>query len=40
MFEPPPLRVRGKDLRTLLTSAYQRLAGEDPAGDEPAGPGG
>jgi hypothetical protein len=25
-FEPPPVRVRGQDLRTLLTPAYQRLA--------------
>jgi uncharacterized Zn finger protein len=25
-FEPPPVLVRGQDLRTLLTPAYQRLA--------------
>jgi uncharacterized Zn finger protein len=27
-FEPPPVLVRGQDLRTLLTPAYQRLAGD------------
>jgi uncharacterized Zn finger protein len=26
MFEPPPVLVRGKDLRTVLTPAYERLA--------------
>jgi uncharacterized Zn finger protein len=26
MFEPPPVVVRGKDLRTVLTPAYERLA--------------
>jgi uncharacterized Zn finger protein len=25
-FEPPPVQVRGQDLRTLLTPAYQQLA--------------
>ncbi len=28
-FEPPALRVRGKDLAGLLAPAYQRLAGQD-----------
>ena len=32
-FEPPQMLVRGTDLVTLLTPAYQRLA----APDEPAG---
>ena len=32
-YEPPPVLVRGQDLRTLLTPAYQRLA----AGDGEAG---
>jgi uncharacterized Zn finger protein len=30
-FEPPPVLVRGLDLRALLTPAYQRLAGDDEA---------
>jgi uncharacterized Zn finger protein len=30
-FEPPPVLVRGQDLLTLLTPAYQRLAGDDEA---------
>ena len=28
-FEPPAVPVRGKDLVTLLTPAYRRLAGQD-----------
>ncbi len=28
-FEPPPVLVRGQDLRTLLTPAYQRLGDRD-----------
>src|SRR5262249_41663396 len=28
-FEPPPVLVRGQDLRVLLPPAYQRLAGDD-----------
>lgn len=33
-FEPPPVRVRGKDLTALLTPGYRRLAGADlDAGD-------
>ncbi len=28
-YEPPPVLVRGQDLRTLLTPAYQRLAADD-----------
>ena len=31
-FEPPAVQVRGKDLVTLLTPAYRRLAGQDEAG--------
>jgi hypothetical protein len=30
--DPPPVQVRGKNLRDLLTPAYARLAA-DPAGD-------
>jgi uncharacterized Zn finger protein len=30
-FEPPAVQVRGKDLVTLLTPAYRRLAGQDEA---------
>ena len=30
-FEPPAIQVRGKDLATLLTPAYRRLAGQDEA---------
>jgi uncharacterized Zn finger protein len=33
-FEPPPVRVRGKDLGTLLAPAYQRLAEAGPDGDQ------
>ena len=29
-FEPPDVPVRGKDLATLLTPAYLRLAGQQP----------
>jgi uncharacterized Zn finger protein len=29
LFEPPPVQVRGQDLRTLLTPAYGRLASDD-----------
>ena len=25
MFDPPPLTVRGKDLRTVLSAAYEQL---------------
>jgi uncharacterized Zn finger protein len=35
-FEPPPVRIRGRDLVSLLAPAYRRLAGQD----EPASPGG
>ena len=35
-FEPPAIGVRGKDLVTLLTPAYRRLAGQDEAGDPEA----
>ena len=38
--DPPPVQVRGKNLRDILTPAYARLAA-DPAGDpavEPAPP--
>jgi uncharacterized Zn finger protein len=31
-FEPPAVAVRGRDLVSLLTPAYQRLAGQDEAG--------
>jgi len=31
MYEPPPVRVRGKDLLDVLTPAYQRLAADDDA---------
>jgi uncharacterized Zn finger protein len=30
MFEPPPVQVRGQDLRDILTPAYDRLAAADP----------
>ncbi|HEX8007869.1 MAG TPA: SWIM zinc finger family protein [Trebonia sp.] len=29
MFEPPPLQVRGKDLRDVLSPAYDQLAADD-----------
>jgi hypothetical protein len=29
MFEPAPLRVRGKDLRDVLAPAYDQLAADD-----------
>jgi uncharacterized Zn finger protein len=29
MFDPPPLMVRGKDLRTVLSAAYEQLGHED-----------
>jgi hypothetical protein len=32
-YEPPPVLVRGQDLRTLLAPAYQRLAGDGAVGD-------
>jgi uncharacterized Zn finger protein len=32
MFDPPPLTVRGKDLRTVLSAAYERL-GRDAASE-------
>ena len=36
MFEPPPVQVRGKDLRDILAPAYDRLAeAETPAPPEP-----
>ena len=38
-FEPPPVLVRGQDLRTLLTPAYQRLAADDTGADAPESPG-
>ena len=37
-FEPPPVTIRRRDLATLLTPAYERLAGkrgERPTGDAP-----
>jgi len=33
-FEPPPVRVRGKDLGELLSPGYARLAEADRAGDD------
>jgi uncharacterized Zn finger protein len=39
-FEPPAVRVRGRDLVTLLTPAYQRLAGLAETADEEPAPGG
>jgi hypothetical protein len=29
MFEPPPLRVRGKDLRDVPAPGYDQLAADD-----------
>jgi uncharacterized Zn finger protein len=33
MYDPPPLLVRGKDLHTVLSAAYEQLARPDDSGD-------
>jgi hypothetical protein len=32
MFDPPPLTVRGKDLRTVLSAAYEQLGRDADSG--------